>query len=563
MRRFLTLFAAVLALTTVVMATQATLAVGHSRVKVEVLVRGAPIHGANGLAVGSHGRLYVASVFGREIVVVNSRTGRILDRLGPDEGYNGADDLTIGPDGSLYWTDILAGNVGRLETDGTITWQYVAPFVNPITFSDDGRLFVAQAFYGDALYELDPELAAPAKLMMTGSGIPPFLDQFNGFDFGPDGMLYAPHPFLGSIVRVDVDAGTQEVVANGLPFPVAVKFDAKGRLYAALQDAGTVVHVKLPTGKTRVVARLEPGLDNLAFDACGRLFVSHGGNGHIWRILLNSHRRHHRCVELLVRGGLVSPGGIAVMPSKHGGERLYVADGWEMKKYDGRSGRYEGVIRQSFVGASIISPVTVSPDGANLIVSSWFSNAVQIWDPKKSTEVDRWDDFVVPMNAIRFGDDLIVAELLTVPGQVVRQAPDGTRTLLAGPIFVPTGLAASDDDLWVADSAAGVVFQLVADGVDLATPVPVAGGLAQPEGLALDRDGTLLVVEAGAGRLTRIDLATGATSIVADRLALGAEGSVNVPPTWFFNGVAVGSRGAIYVTGDKRDLVYRIAVRRH
>ena len=433
MRRFLTLFAAVLALMTVVMATQATLAVGHSRVKVEVLVRGAPIHGANGLAVGSHGRLYVASVFGREIVVVNSRTGRILDRLGPDEGYNGADDLTFGPDGSLYWTDILAGKVGRLETDGTMTWQYVAPFVNPITFSDDGRLFVAQAFYGDALYELDPELAAPAKLMMTGSGIPPFLDQFNGFDFGPDGMLYAPHPFLGSIVRVDVDAGTQEVVANGLPFPVAVKFDAKGRLYAALQDAGTVVHVKLPTGKTRVVARLEPGLDNLAFDACGRLFVSHGGNGHIWRILLNSHRRHHRCVELLVRGGLVSPGGIAVMPSKHGGERLYVADGWEMKKYDGRSGRYEGVIRQSFVGASIISPVTVSPDGANLIVSSWFSNAVQIWDPKKSTEVDRWDDFVVPMNAIRFGDDLIVAELLTVPGQVVRQAPDGTRTTARRP----------------------------------------------------------------------------------------------------------------------------------
>lgn len=554
MRRFLTPLAVLLILVALVLATQAPIAAASSGVVSKVLVRGAPIHGANGLSVHPNGRVYAASVLGLEIVIVDSRSGRIVDRLGADEGCAGADDLTFGPDGSLYWTDIFAGTVCRLERDGTFTKQAVAPFVNPITFSADGRLFVAQAFLGDGLYELDPQLTSPPVLKMYGSPAPPFLNQLNGFDFGPDGKLYAPHPFLGTVVRIDVDAGSEEILATGLPFPVALKFNAKGRLFVALADSGKVVRVNRATGKTRLVARLQPGLDNLAFDARDRLFVSHGGNGRIWRILPSGRPLR------LTRAGLVAPGGIAVMRSRAKGwhDRLFVADVWEIKQYDGRNGRYEGVIRQTFTGESIIQPLTVSADGANLILTSWFDREVQIWDPRTSSEVAVWTDIPVPMNAIRFGEDLIIADLAT--SSVIRQTPAGARTTLAGPVLLPTGLAATDDDLWAADWAAGAVYQLVDDGVDLPTPVPVATGLVQPEGLAVDRDGTLLVVEAGAGRLTRIDPASGQTSLVRDRLALGAPGPVGVPPTWVFNGVTVGRQGAIYVTGDKRNLVYRITV---
>jgi hypothetical protein len=54
-------------------------------------------------------RLYIASSVGREIVVMDPETGEILDRLGPDRGVESPDDLTFGPDGSLYWTAILTG----------------------------------------------------------------------------------------------------------------------------------------------------------------------------------------------------------------------------------------------------------------------------------------------------------------------------------------------------------------------------------------------------------------------------------------------------------------------
>lgn len=80
-----------------------------------------------------------------------------------------------------------------------------------------------------------------------------------------------------------------------------------------------------------------------------------------------------------------------------------------------------------------------------------------------------------------------------------------------------------------------------------------------PEGLALNLDGNLLVVETGAGRLSRIHLTTGAVSVLADGLELGAPAIPGgTPPTFQFNGVTVGPSGAIYVTGDLTNVIYRI-----
>jgi sugar lactone lactonase YvrE len=368
--------------------------------------------------------------------------------------------------------------------------------------------------------------------------------------FGPDGMLYAPQPFLDRIVRIDVDTGVVTPIAQ-LDFPAAVDFDSGGNMYAAESDTGEIVRVDPASGEQAVVAQVPPGVDNMAFDSDDRLFVSNFRNGAIHEI---RPRKPPRTVSL---PGLIVPGGVAVLPNTHAGESLYVADLWTLARFDGRTGRGEGVDRQSFVDG-LTSPFTVAPDGANLVVTSWLQGAVQVWDPESDTVVERYDDFAVPLNAIRFQDDLVVAELAT--GRVVRRDADtGERTTLAQGLIVPAGLAATDDDLWVGDWASGVVWQIVADGEVLASPAPVAGGLVQPEGLALDRDGSLLVVESGLGRLTRVDPATGATSPVASGLGLGAPAVPGTPPTWVFNGVAVGATGEIYVTGDIANVVYRLS----
>lgn len=512
--------------------------------QVKEMITGAQIHGANGLAIDTAGRLLVASVWGGEIVVVDPRTGAIRDRL--QDGVDGADDVAIGPDGSIYWTDILTGEVGRRTPDGTVTKQLVAPGMNPIAFNEEGRLFVGQAFFGTGLFEVDPDLVDPPRVVIPDSGN--LAQQLNGFDFGPDGMLYAPQPFLNQILRINPETGASEVVAAGLPAgATSVEFDAQGKFFASLFN-GQVISIDTEDGAVGNVVTIRGAvLDNMVFDAAGRLFVSDSDAGAIYRISKG------RGVRTLVKGGLILPGGVAVMQRSGRSESLYVADLWSLAEFDARSGRLIDVDNQSRAGGGIVEPWSVAPDGGNVIVTSWMSNAVQIWDPRANAEVHRFD-FILPMSALRFQGDLVVAELGTA--SVVRMDANGTRTTIASGLAVPRGLAATGTELWVSDWATGLVWLAAGDGA----PRVLAGGLAQPEGMAVDRDGSLLVVESGAGRLSRIDPVTGQVSAVADGLAMDAAGPAPIPPGYAFSSVAVDSHGTILVSGEgaERNVIYRI-----
>jgi len=128
-------------------------------------------------------------------------------------------------------------------------------------------------------------------------------------------------------------------------------------------------------------------------------------------------------------------------------------------------------------------------------------------------------------------------------------------------IVLPLGLVARDDDLWVGDWYTGMVWQLIADGEELAQPIPVATGLSGPEGMAFDLDGSLLVVEGTAGRVSRIHLESGAITPVVSGLELSAVGTGMLPPFGTINGIAVGSSGALFVSGDLGVKVYRLVPR--
>lgn len=523
--------------------------------EMKVLVRGAPIHGANGLAIDQSGRLIIASGLGGELVVLDARTGHIVQRLGHGAGIDqlGPDDVAVGPDGSIYWTDFPGGLVGRVAPDGTVTKQLIAPGMNPIAFSSDGRLFAGQAFAGDGLWELDPDLQTPPRVVIAPSGPPPFFAQLNGFDFGPDGMLYAPQPFLQRIVRIDPETGATTTVADvsAAGHPGSVEFDSHGHLFASMADTNLVLSIDLATGAYDVFVALHAtSLDNMVFDAADRLFVSDAYDGRIYRITSGGG------VRTLSKGGLMLPGGAALMDDEQGDETLFVTDMWRVVQFDTTSGRQVGVDVTSHVGTVILQSWAVAPDDGNIIVSSFMQNAVQIWDPRTHSQVALYTDFVLPMNALRFDGDLVVAELGT--GSVVQKdSGTGVKSVIATGLVYPLGLAASADDLYVGDWVTGTVWQIVADGATLTPARLVAGGLSHPEGLAIDRDGTLLVVESGPGRLSRIDPATGRVTTVASGLAIGM--TATAPPSWALSSVVVGHGGRLYVTGDLADVVYRFS----
>ena len=514
---------------------------------VTVLAQGSPLHGANGVMFGPDGRLYVASVASSVVAAVDPQSGAIVECWGPDEGVNGPDDLAFGPDGSLFWTDIVGGHVGRRTPGGTTTVvASPGPGVNPITFSDDGRLFVSQCFLGDQLYEIDPDGVEEPRLIHgelgPGCGL-------NGMDWGPDGKLYGPRWFRGEVARVDVDTGELETVATDFQIPAAVKFDSLGRLHVLDTQAGEVVRVDIVSGDKEVVGRPEVGRDNLAFDETDRLFVSSFADGSIAEVT------GLETIRVVMAGGINSPGGLAYLPSDNASGRLFLADGSALRELDPVSG-VEVHVAGGF--SSDIGQVTSAHrHGEHLILSN--GAAVSIWDPGVDRLVARFEGFEECIDALSYGDDIIVSEYGT--GSVLRfhSASPDDRTTIATGLDEPAGLAVHGNDLYVADRR-GTLFQILDDGDIVEPPRPVVGGLAGPEGIAAAEDGTLYVVEEDAGRVTQVNPQTGTATSVADGLALsGPERRALGDSTSVgsLSGVAVGN-GTLFVSDYQGNRVYRI-----
>ncbi len=513
---------------------------------VTVLAQGSPLHGANGVIFGPDGRLYVASVSSSVVAAVDPESGAIVERWGPEEGVNGPDDLTFGPDGSMFWTDIAGGDVVRRTPDGTTSVvASPGPGVNPITFSDDGRLFVSQCFLGDQLFEIDPDGVEEPRLITDqlgpGCGL-------NGMDWGPDGRLYGPRWFRGEVVRVDVDSGMVETVATGFQIPAAVKFDSQGRLHVLDTQAGEVVRVDVVSGDTEVVGRPQVGGDNLAFDAADRLFVSSFADGSIVEVTGPETTRE------VMAGGINSPGGLAFIPSPGTSGRLFLADA-SLRELDPVTG---AEIKAVGVFSSELGQVmSVHPHGEHLILCN--STTVSIWDPDADRLVARFEGFEECVDALAYDNDIIVSEFDT--GSVLRfdpASPDD-RTVIATGLEEPAGLAVQGGNLYVADRS-GTLLQILDDGETLEPPRPVAIGLAGPEGIAAAEDGALYVVEEDADRVTRVDPRTGMATLVADGLALhGPERRALEESTsiGYLSGVAVGN-GALFVSDYQGNRVLRI-----
>ncbi len=495
--------------------------------------RSSVLNGPNGVYVGPDGNVYVASVLGDEITVHDPLSGKVLDRIGPERGVHGPDDLVIAPDGTIYWTEILGGNVGMLRPDGTFRTQFVGPGVNPITLSDDGRLFVALDFLGDGLYELDPDLIDPPRVIIAD------LVGFNGMDFGPDGLLYGPLFFGGAIARIDVDAAspTPEIVATGFRVPGAVAFNPAGELHAVDFAEGQVIKVDVVSGELEILADIEGVLDNLAFDAQGRLFTTAFGDGQLLKLTPGGH------LLALTKAGLIAPGGVAV----DGDGKLWVGDFFSLRGFGpSRNPETSYYDRFDAPGTGTATANTVSVDGDVLITTGWFTNSVQVVDPDSGAIITDIRTLLTPTNAIRHRGVLAVAQ---GGGGNVIDADTGAELL--GGLGFPLGLASDGETMYVSDYATGTVWAVPAGG----PAVALAEGLSSPEGLAID-GGRLLVVEEGHDQVSAIDLGTGEVTAVVTDLDLGSRVVPGALPNGIFNGVAVGPDGSIYVSDDGANAVY-------
>jgi glucose/arabinose dehydrogenase len=124
-------------------------------------------------------------------------------------------------------------------------------------------------------------------------------------------------------------------------------------------------------------------------------------------------------------------------------------------------------------------------------------------------------------------------------------------SVLAGPVQMTLG---KNGDVYLTKAAGKLTRINLADGSNTS----IAEGLALPEGVAQTPWGTFIVAESAAARLTEID-ANGAKRTVADNLPIGLAPGPGLPPPYVATGVAVDADGTIFFSADKNNAIYKIS----
>lgn len=401
----------------------------------------------------------------------------------------------------------------------------------------------------DARYTANPTAAGDWTLEQVTAASRLF--GANGLRTGPDGRIYVAQVTGSQISALDLATGRLETVSakgGDIIAPDDVAFDADGNLYATEVMDGRV-SVRATDGTTRVLRDDIPSANGITFHA-GRLFVGECREG-------------GRLMEFDLAGGaprvllenVPSPNAMEVGPDG----LLYfpVMGANEIWRIDPDGGTPEVVA----AGLGVPDSVKFDADG-HLISTQVASGQVLRIDPRNG-EQTLLAQLSPGLDNCTFADGRLFVSNFT--GEITEILPEGSRALLPGGLNWPLDLTVgTDGHLYVADgtyfyrvgpdgalqtvamlfspgypgflrgvissgpgefivtTAADTVARFRPDGVDGEVSDVLAGGIDQPYGVAQAPDGSVLVVEQGAGRLLSV------RDGVVDVLASGLDTPVDV-----------------------------------
>ncbi len=506
----------------------------------------------NGMSFAPDGTLWVANVLGGTITQIDPESGAILDRLTNADLVFFPDDVVVGADGSIYWTEIALGTVFKRPPDGP-TYPLVGfPFglnsANPLTLSDDGtRLFAAGCYGGppgNSFVEIDPDLDGDfvsAGIVNVLFGPVPECAS-NSMSWG-DGWLYSPQPFHDEVWRVDPDTGATTPVTTGWPVPIGTAVDSNGELYALAQGVGEVVHIDVDdpdTANNRTVIAEIPfaWADNIAISDDDRIFISSASDSVVAEVMPDGSLR------IVVPGQVQLAMSVAVI-----GNTVYTTHISGIAGWDRNTRAQTGHFRVPF-GVTAFPPATSAVAwGENLVLMSGLSGQIMVWDPVANVPLAANQLFPPPTDAQPFDGGLLVTQ---GNGDIVRLTDTLDVVGVVANVPGALGIAARGGDVFVTDHDDGAVVQIVDGGVPMAVPVMVMDGFAGPEGIDV-KGKTMYVVEGLAESLTSIDLTKGTRTTVASGLGFQPP-SLLGPAGWFNDVTAAGHH--VYVNADRSNRIY-------
>lgn len=510
---------------------------------VEIVVPGSVIQAIEGIDIGPDGMIYGTSIHAQAVYRIDPDTGFVT--VAVPSPYGESDDVAVGPKGTpveglLAWTAQTTGEI-RIQRPGGMPEVLMAdvPRVNPIAFNKEGRLFTAQSGAGEnALWELDVIGNEAPRLVAKNKG------RLNGFGFGPDGRLYAPHFGTNELFAIDVDEGEFEVIAEGVGTTAATKTDANGDVWNVDYVTGDLWLTDIQTGESRIYANFPPPLDSLVIDKNGIMYLADLAVSGITGFDPKTMKSW-----TVTAGSFTVPLGMA-LTTLDGKESILITDPFGYRFLDPQTAQITREPEMWSVGGS-----SAAAANEDYIITTYTNfNAVRKIDRKTNVVAFLSRDIMAPRGVVLTGNgDAIIAD--ADGGRLVRLVGEDFEDVASGLEEPVALLLESDSSVLVTEVGAGTISR-----VDLMTGqrTELVSGLVNPLGLAMLLDGRVVVVEPARGSVTAIDLLTDERTILAQGLPISLDH--HHLPTNTPLGIAVDSTGAIFVSCGGDNSIVKITI---
>ncbi len=520
----------------------AALAAGHE-VTIEIVVPGSEIQAIEGIDIGPDGMIYGTSIHALEVYRIDPETGYVTVAVASP--YGESDDVAVGPagtpvEGVLAWTAQRTGEI-RIQRPGGMPEVVLAnaPRVNPIAFNKEGRLFTAQSGAGEnELWEIDLIGGEPPRVVAKNK------QRLNGFGFGPDGRLYAPHFTTNELLAINVDTGEHTVIADDVGTTAATKVDAGGNVWNVDYTTGDLWKTDVDTGKSEIIANFPEPLDNLTIADDGVIYMADLAisgitafdpkTGESWTV---------------TAGSFTVPLGMT-KTTYDGNEAILIADPFGYRFLDPET--YQFIREPEMWNTGGSSSVAANDD---VIVTTYANfNAIRKIDRKTNEVIYMNRDISSPRGVVLTSSgDAIIADADS--GRLIRLTGEEIEDVATG-LNEPVELILENDtSALVAELGSGTISRV---NLTSGRHTVVVDGLIDPLGLSQLPDGRLVVLEQAQGTVTAIDLDSGARAQLAHGLPISIDHH-DLPPNTPL-GVAVDSRGAIFVSCGKDNSVVKITL---
>lgn len=475
--------------------------------RLEEIREPARLFGANGIRLHADGRLWITELVGEQISAWDAETDTMSVESPMGSLLLGPDDLAFDSEGTVYVSETMNSRISGRRADGTyFVLVDDCPAVNGITVDPaTDRLYVDEMREGGRVLEVDRHQPNTVRVIAEG------LDWLNALEVGPDGRLYLPQVFAGTVLAVHPDTGAVETVVEGLASPTAVKFAPDGRLVVSQASIGEVTAVDLATGERSCLLTASTGIDNFSMDADGHIYVSNFVEASVQRFSMAT----GEVDKVLSAGSFLGPYQVA---SGRGG--LLAADQGSICRIteDGEIVRISRLLLdQPFVAvgvADVDGHVVALTQGGEVNrrdadTGEWIkvlgrlSGATDEYfaaDPNGFSAIGASGTDI--LSGLRGGDIVVFG----LDGTVKDQYPSGLETISA--------ITTDGATIVASDEINGKVQ------VRTGATVEVLDGFTRPHGVALTPE-LVLVADQGERQLVGIDRSTGVRTVLAEQLPFG------------------------------------------